>query len=80
MKGTGTLVVFSIEVSLEVNAEKSVYKFIFCHRNAGQNCNTDVNCGKVLYTYLGIPVTNQNCILEEIKVRLYSENAFCHSS
>jgi hypothetical protein len=54
-----------------------------CHQNAGQNFDTKTgnrsfeNVSQL--KYLGTSVTNQNVIQEEIKMRLNSGNAYCHS-
>jgi hypothetical protein len=70
---TGTLIGVSMEVGLEVNAEKTKYEYMLMSRyqNAGQNHNIKVanrafeNVAQ--FTYLGKIVINPNVIQEEIK-------------
>jgi hypothetical protein len=54
-----------------------------CHQNAGQNRDIKkVNRSfenVAQFKYLGMTVTNQNLIQEEIKTRLNSDNACYHS-
>jgi hypothetical protein len=63
-----------LEVGLEVNAEKTKYKLLSHHQNAGQN--QDIKIGNrcfenvAQFRYLGTTITNQNLIQEEIKRRL----------
>jgi hypothetical protein len=82
-KNTETLIDASKEVGLEINAEKSKYMLLSHHQNVGQN--QDIKIGNRSFEnvsqlkYLGMPVTNQNLILEEIKKRLNSGNACYHS-
>jgi hypothetical protein len=64
-------------------AEKTAYMFVSCHQIAEQNQN--IKKAKKLFKnmeklkYLGMIITNQNCIHEEIKRRINSENACYHS-
>jgi hypothetical protein len=57
--------------------------WLSCHQNVGQN--RDIKIAKrsfenvSQFKYLGTTVTNQNLIQEEIKRRLNSGNAYCHS-
>jgi hypothetical protein len=71
------------EVGLEVNAQKTKYMLMSRHRNAGQNRNINTANRSfenvTQFKYLGTTVTNQNLILEEIKRRLNSGNAYYHS-
>jgi hypothetical protein len=63
--------------------EKTKYMIMFCHLNSGQNWNIRItnelfeNVTK--FKYLGITLTNQNDIHDEIKSRLNSGNACYHS-
>jgi hypothetical protein len=66
-----------MEVSLEVNVEKTKYTFLSRYQNIGQN--PDINTAKKSLEkkplkYLGKTVTNQNFI--QRKKRLNSGNAF----
>jgi L-lysine 2,3-aminomutase len=80
-KNTETLIEFSKDVGLEVNAEKTKYKQILLsyHQNACQNHDIKIanrpfeNVAQL--KYLGITVTNQNLIQEEIKRRFRSLHA-----
>jgi hypothetical protein len=82
-KNTESLIHASMEVGLEVNAEKTKYMLLSCHQNAGQN--HDIKIGNRYFEnveqfrYLAMKVTNQNLIQEEIKKRLSSVNACYHS-
>jgi hypothetical protein len=71
------------QVGLEVNTEKTKYMFLSLHQNAWQNHNkrTTNKCFEnvVQFKHLGMTITNQNLIQEEIKRRLNSGNA-CHHS
>jgi hypothetical protein len=57
--------------------------YLSCHQNAGQNQDIKITnrlFGNVSqFKYLGMTVTNQNLIQEEIKKRLNSGNACYHS-
>jgi hypothetical protein len=70
-------------VGLEVNAEKAKYMLLSHHQNAGQNHNIKIvnRCFENVeqFKYLGMTVTNQNLIHEEVKGRLDSGNACYHS-
>jgi hypothetical protein len=83
-KNTETLIEFSKEVGLEINAEKTKYKHILLsyHQNAGQN--HDIKIANRSYEnvsqfkYLRITVTSQNLIQKEIKRRFSLGNACFH--
>jgi hypothetical protein len=81
-KNAKTLSDASKEVGLEVNAEITKYMLLSHHQNAGQNHNIQVgdrsfeNVAQL--KYLGMTVTNQNLIQDEIK-RLNCGNACYHS-
>jgi hypothetical protein len=53
-----------------VNAEKTKYKLLSRHKNAGQNHNIKIGDRSfenvAQFKYLGMTVTNQNLIREEI--------------
>jgi hypothetical protein len=73
----------SKEVGLEVNAEKTMYMFLSCHQDAGQNHDMKI-CNRSFenveqFKYLGTTVTNQNLIPEEIK-RRFSLGNTCYYS
>jgi hypothetical protein len=82
-KNTQTLIDASKEVSLEVSTEKTKYMLLSRHQNSEEN--HDINVGNrcfenvANFRYLGTTITNQNLIQEEIKRRLNSGNALCHS-
>jgi hypothetical protein len=69
-KDTETLIDASKEVGLEINAEKMKYMLLSRHQNVGQN--RDIKIANRLFEnvsqfkYLGMTVTNQNLIQEEI--------------
>jgi glutaredoxin-related protein len=80
------LVVFSIiliildeEFGLEINVEKTKYMLLSSEQNVDKNLDMKIanrsfeNVSQ--FKYLGITVTNQNLIQEEIKRRLNSANA-----
>jgi hypothetical protein len=82
-KNTQTLIDASKEVGLEVNTEKTNYISLSHHQNAGQNHDIKIanRCfdNVAQFKYFGTTVTDQNLILEEIKRRVNSGNACCHS-
>jgi hypothetical protein len=82
-KNTQTLTDTSMEVGLEVIAEKSKYMLLSFHQNAGQNHDIKIAIrffeNMAQFKYLGTTVTNQNLIQEEIK-RVNMGNAFNHSA
>jgi hypothetical protein len=75
--------VSSRDDGLEINVEKTKYMIMSCHQNSGQNQNIRIanesfeNVAK--FKFLGMTVTNQNDIYDEIKSRLNSGNACYHS-
>jgi hypothetical protein len=80
---TETLIGASRDVGLEINAEKTKYMIMSYHQNSGQNQNIRIgnesseNMAK--FKYLGMTLTNQDDIHDEIKNRLNSGNACYHS-
>jgi hypothetical protein len=80
---TETLIDASKEVGLEVNVEKTKYMLVSRDQNAGQNRDIEIGNRSFenvsQFRYLGTTVTNQNLILEEIKMRLNPGNACYHS-
>jgi len=76
-------VVAGRESGLKVNANKTKYMVMYLDQNAGRSHslkleNSFFERAKEL-KYLGRNFTNQNSIQEEIKSRLKSGNACCHS-
>jgi hypothetical protein len=71
-----TLMDTSKEVGLEINVEKTKYMLLSRHQNVGKN--RDIKIANILFEnvsqfkYLGMTVTNQNLVQEEIKRRLNS--------
>jgi hypothetical protein len=82
-KNTDTLIDASKKVGLEIKAEKTKYMLLSHQQNVGQN--QDMKIANRLFEnvsqfkYLGVTVTNQNLIQEEIKRRLNSGNVCYHS-
>jgi hypothetical protein len=72
-KNTETLIDVNKEVGLEINVEKTKYYIL---QSRQQNVGRLKMCQ---FKYLGMTVTNQNFIQEEIKRRLNSDNACNHS-
>jgi hypothetical protein len=72
-----------MEIGIEVYVEKTKYMLVSRDQNAGKN--RDIKIGNKSFEkmsqlkYLGMTVTNQNLILEEIKRRFNSDNACYHS-
>jgi hypothetical protein len=78
----GTLFEDSRDDGLEINAEKTNYMIMFHHQNSEQNLNIRIaneSIENAEIKCLGTTQTNQNDICDEIKRRLNSENACCHS-
>jgi hypothetical protein len=82
-KNTETITDASKEVGLDANVQKTKYMLVFRNQNEGQN--QDIKIGNrsfenvSQFKYLGMTVTNVNLIQEEIKRRINSGNACCHS-
>jgi hypothetical protein len=73
----------SKKTGLEVNSEKTKCMFMSRHQNAGQSNYIRV-ANKFFeevakFKYLGATLMDQNCIHEEIRSRLNSENACYHA-
>jgi hypothetical protein len=74
-----TLLEASKDIGLEINVEKTKYMIMSRHLKSGQNQNIRIakesfeNVAKS--KYLGITLTNQNDIHNEVKSRLNSGNA-----
>jgi hypothetical protein len=82
-QNTETLIGFSKEVGLEVNAEKTKYMLLSRHQNAGHNhkIKTGIKSNENVarFKYFGATETYQYLIQEEIKRRLNSGNVCYHS-
>jgi hypothetical protein len=78
-----TLLETSRDAGLEINTEKTKYMIVSYHQNSEQNQNIKIanelfeNVAK--FKYLGMALTNQNDIHDEIKRRLNSGNVCYHS-
>jgi hypothetical protein len=79
-KNTEILIDASKEVGLELNVYKTKYMLLSRHQNVGQNRDNSKQIFENVsqFIYLGMTVTNQNLIQEEIKRRLNSGNACYH--
>jgi hypothetical protein len=77
------LLVPSMEIRLQVNADKTTYMVMSQDQTAGRRLSMkiDNNCFESVkeFKYLGTTLTNQNSIQEEIKRRLNSGNS-CYQS
>jgi hypothetical protein len=75
-KNTETLIDASKEVGIEMNVEKTKYMLLSHHWNAGQSRGMEIENRSFesvsQFKSLGITLTNQNLIQEEIKRRLNS--------
>jgi sorting nexin-29 len=82
-KNTETLINTSKEVGLELNVEKTKYMLLSRHQNVGRNRDiktANSSFGNVSqFKYLGMTLTNQNLIQNEIKIRINSGNACYYS-
>jgi hypothetical protein len=77
-KNTKTLIDASKEVGLEINVENTKYVLLPHHQTAGQNRDVKIAnrySGNVSqFKCVGMTVTSQNMIQEEIKRKLNSDN------
>jgi hypothetical protein len=82
-KNIETLIDGSKEVGLEVNAEKTMCMLLSLHHNTGKTHNIKLANrsfeNMAQFKYLGMTVTNQNLIQEEIKKKFNLGNAYYHS-
>jgi hypothetical protein len=71
-ENTVTLLEASRDVDLEINAEKTKYMIMSHHQNSGQNQNirraNESFENVATFKYLGMTLTNQNDISDEIRV------------
>jgi hypothetical protein len=87
MSNTETLIDASKEVGLGVNAEKTKYRLLSHHQNAGQTHNIKIDDRRfenvAQFRNLETTVTNQNLIQEKMKRRFnlgnpcYQSRNFC---
>jgi sorting nexin-29 len=82
-ENTETLLEAGRNIGLEINVEKTKCLIMSCHPNSGQNQNIRIaneSFEKMAkFKYLGMTLTNQNDIHDEIKSRLNSGNACSYS-
>jgi sorting nexin-29 len=82
-KHTGALPDASKEVDIQVNTENRKYMLMSHHQNGGKNHIAKIASRSfenvARFKHLGMTVTNQNFIQEQIKKRLNSSNACYHS-
>jgi hypothetical protein len=80
---TESLLEASRDICLEINVEKAKYMIMSCQPNSELNQNKRIdnesfeNVAK--FKYLGMTLTNQNDIHDEVKSRLNSGNACYYS-
>jgi hypothetical protein len=83
LQNTETLLEASRDIGLEINAKETKYLIMSRHQNSVQNQNTKIaNESFETVTklkYLGVTLTNQNDIHDEINSGLNSRNACYHS-
>jgi hypothetical protein len=82
-ENTEILLGASRDVGLEINTEKTKYMIVSRYPNSGQNQNIRIANESfesvATFRYLGMTLTNQNDIHDEIKSRLNSGDACCYS-
>jgi hypothetical protein len=82
-KNAEALVAATKEIGLEVNAHKTKYMTVFPDQNAGRIHSMKMDNSSIErveeFKYLGITLTNQNSIQEEIKCRMKLENVCYYS-
>ena len=82
-KNAEALVAATKEIGLEVNADKTKYTVMSREGNAGRGHSVKIDNSAIEsveeFKYLGVTLTYQNSIQEEIKSRLKLGNACYHS-
>jgi flagellar basal body rod protein FlgG len=82
-KNAEASIMTSKEIGLEVNADQTEYMAMSREQNEERSHSIKINIGSFKlveeFKYVGTTLTNQNSIQEEIKSRLNSGNACCHS-